>query len=137
PTGHAGERDTRPSPDSPGAIAGGGSGADEDERVALGFEIAPVPLNLEGRNPRQVGLGSYLVNSQGSCNDCHTEPPFAEGGNPFFGEPMQVNTANYLAGGGVFGPFVSRNITPSVPDGLPAGRTLEEFIQILQTGINL
>jgi hypothetical protein len=25
--------------------------------------IAPVPLNMEGKNPELVGLGSYLVNA--------------------------------------------------------------------------
>jgi hypothetical protein len=24
-----------------------------------------------------VGLGSYLVNAAGGCNDCHTNPPYA------------------------------------------------------------
>src|SRR5271170_5629299 len=44
----------------------------DDNKVRIGFEIAPVPLNLEGRDRRAVGLGSYLVNAIGSCNDCHS-----------------------------------------------------------------
>jgi len=35
-----------------------------------GFAIAPVPLNLAGKNSEQValvGLGSYLVNAIGDC----------------------------------------------------------------------
>lgn len=46
-------------------------GDEADSRIERGFEIAPVPLNLEGKNPALVGLGSYIVNTEG-CNDCHS-----------------------------------------------------------------
>ncbi len=36
-----------------------------DPRIRRGFEIAPVVLNLEGRDCGLVGLGSYLVNAAG------------------------------------------------------------------------
>ena len=49
-------------------------------RIRIGFEIAPVPLNLRGKDRALVGLGSYIVNAQSGCNDCHTNPPFAPGG---------------------------------------------------------
>jgi len=42
--------------------------------ILQGFEIAPVPLDLIDKNPLLVGLGSYIVNAQGACNDCHTAP---------------------------------------------------------------
>jgi hypothetical protein len=47
---------------------------DDDERslIKIGFEIAPVRLNLEGKNRALVGLGSFIVNAQGDCNGCHT-----------------------------------------------------------------
>jgi hypothetical protein len=32
-----------------------------DSAVQIGFEIAPVPLNLNGKDPALVGKGSYLV----------------------------------------------------------------------------
>ena len=35
----------------------------DEARVRRGFEIAPVPLNLEGKNRALVGLGSYIVNA--------------------------------------------------------------------------
>ena len=73
------------------------------------------------------------MNAQGGCNDCHTNPPYAPGGNPFEGEPEQINTEHYLAGGVPFGPFVSANITPDA-EGLPAGLTFEEFVQVMHTG---
>ena len=111
-------------------------------RIARGFQIAPVPLNLEGKNLALVGLGSYLVNAVGGCNDCHTNPPYADGGDPFLGQPKQVNAARYLAGGTPFGPPgdpntpVSRNLTPRA-NGLPANLTWAQFRQVLRTGADL
>jgi hypothetical protein len=105
-------------------------------RIQRGFDIAPVPLDLRGKNLILVGLGSYLVNAAGGCNDCHTNPPYAVGGDPFAGQPKQVNTENYLAGGMMFGPFRSRNLTPN-DEGLPAGLTLEQFVQTIRTGVDL
>lgn len=100
--------------------------------IQRGYEIAPVELNLKGKNRALVGLGSYIVNT-GGCNDCHTNPSYAPGGDPFSGEPEQINVPCYLSGGTDFGPFRSRNLTPD-SHGLPAGLTLEEFIHVLRTG---
>lgn len=102
--------------------------------IRRGFELAPVPLNLRGKNRALVGLGSYNVNAQGGCNDCHTNPPYAPGGDPFAGEPEQINVPCYLSGGTDFGPFRSRNLTPDPDSGLPAGLTYEEFLHVLRTG---
>jgi hypothetical protein len=103
-------------------------------RIRIGFQIAPVPLNLRGKDKALVGLGSYIVNAQSGCNDCHTNPPFAPGGNPFAGEPKVINADQYLAGGTPFGPtIVSRNITPD-EFGRPAGLTFPEFRQLMRTG---
>jgi hypothetical protein len=103
-------------------------------RIRKGFAIAPVPLNLEGKNRAMVGMGSYLVNSVGGCNDCHSCPSYAPGHNPY-GDAGdgQINGANYLAGGVAFGPFVSANLTPDA-SGNPAGLTLAEFIRTIRTG---
>jgi hypothetical protein len=38
-----------------------------------------------------VREGSYIVNAQGGCNDCHTVPSYAAGGNPFLGEPEVIS----------------------------------------------
>lgn len=108
----------------------------EESRIDLGFELAPVELDLTNKNRRLVGLGSYLVNVEGGCADCHSNPTWASGGNPFLGEPKQLNTANYLAGGTSFGPnLVSPNITPAA-NGAPAGHTYSEFLSIMRTGVN-
>jgi|GEM_PF-2493209 len=95
--------------------------------------LSPVPLNLDGKDRDLVGLGSYIVNAQAACNDCHTNPPFVPGGDPFKGEPEQVNSAHFLAGGVSFGPIVSPNITPDA-SGRPAGADFEEFERYMRTG---
>jgi hypothetical protein len=48
--------------------------ADGKSTIARGAEIAPVPLDMKGLNPALVREGSYIVNAQGGCNDCHTAP---------------------------------------------------------------
>ena len=102
-------------------------------RVAVGYRINPVELRLRGKNRLLVGLGSYLVNAGGGCNDCHTHPSFAPGGDPFKGETEIINTAQFLAGGRQFGPITAPNITPD-ENGRPAGLTFEEFEHLMRTG---
>jgi hypothetical protein len=116
----------------------GEGAADEYSRVAInkGFAIAPVRLNLQGKNRDLVGLGSYIVNAQADCSGCHTSPSYVPGFDPFRGEVEKVNTKNYLAGGQSFGPFVSRNLTPEA-NGRPAGMTFEQFRLVMRTGIDL
>jgi len=111
--------------------------ADELARILRGYEIAPVQLNLARKDWALVGLGSYLVNTTG-CNDCHTHPNYADGHNPYLGQPEMLNTTEYLAGGRVFGPVtapiaVSANITPD-QNGRPAGLTLAGFLEVMHTG---
>jgi len=127
------------------------SSGDSDEggrqsRIRQGFAAAPMRLNLKGKSRGLVGLGSYLVNVAGDCNECHTsdqQNPFLPGGNPFMGQPEKIDPVKYLVGGSVFipahGPFpaiVSRNLRPEA-NGLPEGHTFEEFLLIMRTGIDL
>lgn len=108
--------------------------ADADaNRVAQGFAIAPVPLNLAGLDRVKVGLGSYLVNALGGCNDCHTAPPYAPGGDPYLGQRKRINRAGYLAGGQQFGPFVSPNLTPDARR-RPGGMTFVQFRDAIRQG---
>jgi len=146
---------------------------DEGSLIKIGFEIAPVHLNLEGKNRDLVGLGSFIVNAQADCNGCHTAggPPnfnYANGGNPYFGQNMKTDPTTYLAGGADFfsaeipsaavggyppgsqppsyppaeygayvGPdIISRNLTPDKTGRPEGGNTLEQFKQILRTGID-
>ena len=107
----------------------------EIRRIIKGYAIAPVPLNLSGKDLLLVGLGSYIVNAQGGCNDCHTNPSFAPGGNPFLGQPKRINVDRYMAGGTPFGPGgpVSRNLTPR-SNGRPANRTFPQFLEAIRKG---
>jgi len=121
--------------------------AEQESRVQQGWEIAPVPLDTRGKNKALVGLGSYLVNAVGGCNDCHTWPNYAASkpdgscdftkGNPYAGQSEEINRCGYLAGGRPFplpfGTFISANITPD-ENGLPAGLTFDEFRSLLGTG---
>jgi len=132
---------------------------DEQSLVQTGFRIAPVPLNLAGKNHDLVGLGSYLVNAVGDCNGCHTGggPPnfnYSAGHNPYFLSqgPTKTDPTVYLSGGTDFGPalppgfydpgygnylgpdIITRNLTPNkygVPEG---GNSLAQFMDILRTG---
>ena len=110
--------------------------SDSESQIQRGFAISPVRLDLAGKNRALVGLGSYIVNTTG-CNDCHTNPSYAPGGNPFAGQPEQINITQYLAGGRKFppSPFISANITPD-KNGKPAGLTFEQFRSTLRTGHN-
>jgi hypothetical protein len=117
------------------AVRGQAQSAPADEsRVQEGLRIAPVILNLKGRNRALVGIGSYLVNAVSECNDCHTRPHYLHGGNPFNGEAEIPNAAQHLTGGNQFGPFTSVNLTPDPITGLPAGLTFPEFVHLLRTG---
>ena len=108
---------------------------DRRSRALEWLAIAPVPLDLSGKDKDQVGFGSYLVNAVGGCNDCHTNPSHKPGSDPFFGQTKGVNVAGYLAGGVAFGPFTSRNITPSVNG--PVTGSLANFKLTLRTGVDL
>ena len=70
----------------------------EQARILRGFEIAPVPLR--NRRSPLVGLGSYLVNAGGGCNDCHTNPPYAPGGRELCTPSAVAPGCPVFAGGG-------------------------------------
>jgi cytochrome c553 len=131
------------------AQAGGddSQGNPDEARIKEGFEIAPVPLNLDGKDRNLVGLGSYIVNASASCNDCHdagATTQFATGGNPFLGQPKRLNPKLYMGGGQDFGPVVpgsphiiSRNLTPDVTGKPAGGRSFSDFQNIMRTGVDL
>jgi hypothetical protein len=123
----------------------------EKSKVAIGFSIAPVPLNVVGKDKALVGLGSYIVNAQADCNGCHTtntQTEYVPTGNPYLLRPpngpysgmKQVNPQTYLAGGNDFGPFpglqhlYSRNLTPDKTGRPAGGRSYKEFLTIIRTG---
>ena len=131
---------------------------DEKQMIQTGLTVAAtsgIHLNMAGKDPDMVGLGSFLVNVVADCNGCHTADPSTEytpPGNPYLLMPphgpflgvTKVNTATYLGGGSDFGAFpspggtvhiISRNLTPG-KSRLPEGdHTLSQFMQILRTGV--
>jgi hypothetical protein len=129
-----------------------------DSIVEIGYKIAPVPLNLAGKDHDLVGIGSYLVNAVGDCNGCHSSNapplglyPYNTGQNPYFNQPQQIDPSVYLNGGQNFGSvgtptgpngyagpaIITRNLTPDKTGRAEGGRTLAQFIQIIRTGIDL
>jgi hypothetical protein len=135
------------------SYAGGNDNQILPSQVQQGAAIAPVKLNLAGKVPAKVYMGSYLVNAIGDCSGCHSFPQYLEegitaGSNPNAGDPYEgmpsdqsvngqlkanFNSAHYLAGGQCFGPFMARNLTPE-PNGRPEDLTEAEFIQVMRTG---
>jgi len=120
-----------------------------DFRISRGFEIAPVPLNLHGKDRALVGLGSYIMNAASDCNSCHTVSPAAEfvaGANPYLlgqQQPAKVNPDVYLGGGNDFGTLdpdgrsahiISRNLTPDKTGRPEGGATFEEFLDHIRNG---
>lgn len=113
----------------------------EQTRIKIGKDIVtagttkllPITLNLAGKDANQVYRGSYIVNAQGACADCHSCPTYAKDHDPYKGQTKQFNAASYLAGGRAFGPFISANLTPD-DKGKPAGVTLAQFKNLLRTG---
>lgn len=118
-----------------------GSDDDNESKIQRGFDIAPVRLKFKRKNRELVGMGSYIVNSTGDCNGCHSGPSgeYAAGGDPFKGEPAVVNKDAYLAGGNpqLFGPvLIPRNLTPDTTGRPEGGASYEEFHHIMRTGID-
>jgi hypothetical protein len=140
-------------------------GADSEERLAkIGLRIAPPFINMQGKDPILVGLGSFIVNAQSDCNGCHGSDPANEylgANNPYFLAPLNnapatYNQATYLNGGQNFGPvgpgvvqdpnsplyagpglgpnIISRNLTPDHTGNPEGGNDLARFIKILRTG---
>jgi hypothetical protein len=115
-----------------------------DPRVARGLAlVSGLKLNLKGKDRDLVGLGAYLVNGVGGCNDCHTNPPYPDGGDPTLGQPKKINVAAYLAGGVEFIPahpgfhaIVSRNLTPDKTGKPEGGASFQEFRSIMRTGVD-
>ena len=110
---------------SPTVQAQNNGNSDEKQLVRIGYAIAPVPLNLDGKDRDLVGLGSFIVNAQGDCNGCHTAggPPnfnYANNGNPYFlNQPLGTKTdpTTYLAGGAPFGQAVPSSASVGFPPG--------------------
>jgi hypothetical protein len=119
----------------------GNARGDDDfvRRAQIGLRIAPLPLDLKGRDVELVGYGSYLVNAVVDCNGCHSIQEYATGGDPFLGQPKRIDAMDYLRGGlglpadnGQI--VISRNIRPELPSGRPASKTFAQFSAVFRHG---
>jgi hypothetical protein len=120
-------------------------------KVEKGLDIAPVPLTYPASQRNLVGYGSYLVNAVADCNGCHSPIyPYVPGGNPYFGQPKQVDPTTYLMGqqdfgqvavdvnGNLIGPhIISRNLTPDYTRRPEGGNTFAQFLQLIRRGTDL
>lgn len=123
-------------------------GAEDELKIQLGYQLAPVKLNLTGKDHDLVGLGSYIVNGLNDCNACHNAggPPnfdYLAGGNPYNGQhPKALDPSVYLGGGQDFGPagpppspdVITRNLTPDKTGRPAGGLTLDQFTQVIRNG---
>jgi hypothetical protein len=137
---------------------------DSDQNLAaIGLKIAPAFINMKGKDPTLVGLGSYIVNALSDCNGCHGSDPSMETpptNNPYFRKPnnfpLKFNQATYLNGGQNFGPvgpgivldpksplyagpglgpnIITRNLTPDYTGNPEGGNDIYTFINIMRTG---
>ena len=120
---------------------------DQEAKVQIGFQIAPVKLNLAGKDRALVGLGSYIVNGANDCNACHNSgaPPnfeYLPGANPYASQRKILDPATYLGGGQNFGKvagppspdIVTRNLTPDNTGRPEGGHTFAEFVRIMRHG---
>lgn len=101
--------------------------------IAAKPKVLPIKLNLEGKTAADVYKGSYIVNAQAGCANCHSCPTYAANHKPYKGQVKQFNAPTYLAGGVQIKGIVSPNLTPDT-NGRPAGLTLTEFKELLRTG---
>ena len=140
-----------------------GSQQDSDYNLsAIGLLIAPDFINMQGKDPTLVGLGSFIVNAQADCNGCHGSDPaneFLPANNPYNlppNSPTVYNQATYLNGGQNFGPvglgvvkdptsplffapglgpnIITRNLTPDYTGNPEGGNDLGKFMDIMRTG---
>jgi hypothetical protein len=128
---------------------------DEQLMIQTGYTVAAstgIHLNITNQDPDLVGLGSYIVNVTSDCNLCHStvliNTSYSQTGNPYLLSPpysgrKMVDPTVYLGGNQNFGPpapgyanIISRNLTPD-KSGKPEGNTLEQFLQIMRTGVDL
>ena len=114
---------------------------DSESKIQQGFAIAPVPLDLRGKNRALVGKGSYIVNAQGDCNACHSSfaPDYVPGAIPSSASRSRLTRpATSLEAGNLDQGVAQKSQPYAGPcDGLPAGYTFEEFLHVMRTGEDL
>jgi hypothetical protein len=64
------------------------------QRIAAGYAATPVPIDLTGKDPVQVGVGAYIVNTVGLCNHCHSANQYYKAGFPITTSDSSGQTGN-------------------------------------------
>ncbi len=64
------------------------------QRIAAGYAASPVPMDLTGKDPLQVGIGAYIVNTVGVCNHCHSANQYYKAGFPITTSDHSGQTGN-------------------------------------------
>ena len=64
------------------------------QRIAAGYAATPVPVDLTGKDPLQVGLGAYIINTTGICNHCHSANQYYKAGFPLTTSDWSNQTGN-------------------------------------------
>jgi len=64
------------------------------QRIAAGYAATPVPVDLTGKDPAQVGIGAYIVNTVGVCNHCHSANQYYKAGFPITTSDHSGQTGN-------------------------------------------
>lgn len=97
--------------------------------------FAPVSLNTKNKNMNHVIRGSYLVNVVANCGSCHSTNIYKTGTDPYKGQPVEIDTTKYLAGGKKYSnnTITSANLTPDA-SGKPAGLTFKQFQAAMTKG---
>ena len=96
------------------------------ERAKIGLDIAPVALDLTGKDGptiEKIGQGSYWVNAVIDCSGCHSGPAGYLSGGVTFPFAVPGETGDFV---------VSRNLTPDAATGLKLSEA--DFLTALQTG---
>ncbi|MGH7438865.1 MAG: hypothetical protein ACRENE_24525, partial [Polyangiaceae bacterium] len=114
------------------------------DTAKLGLEIAPVALQLAGRDSDQlelIGTGSYLVNAVADCASCHGSGSTylagacnapADGGAPACSGASFSLPAGPPGGDAGLTTVYARNLTPDPTTGLTLSFT--QFEQVMRTG---
>jgi mono/diheme cytochrome c family protein len=110
-----------------------------DAAVNFYATFSATVARLAPEQQAKVGRGSYVLNTLGGCNDCHTDGNGdGRADNGRLPGTFDVGTAGYLAGGVDIGtrlgkgPIRSRNLTPDPDTGFKLSE--EQFISVLRFG---
>jgi hypothetical protein len=120
-------------------------------KILKGFQAPPGAYQHARQGSGLGGLRQLPGERTSNCDICHsagTSTQFAAGGNPCFGQHATVVNGRYLSGrrprfwpvsrlnGGPSSHIMSRNLISDSSGLPPGGTTLQQFMQIMRTGLD-